>query len=236
MPAGLFGKLPAKRDFVAANAPRRFLEIWEPWLQASIATSRQTLADGWRDAYNRAPIWRFWLGANFCGEAMLGAFMASIDGVGRNFPLTIFVGEGENALLPPELETNDAWCEAAETILLDALSPDANYEAIADAVAALPPPALQPRAPDVAGIVQLPEGAVLVRDFGADLAVAFRAARRLGHRQTFGAQSFWWTIGGEGFDAIALVMTGLPAPTRFADMLTGVFAAPAAPAAEGPDK
>lgn len=32
MSAGLFGKLPAKRDFIAANAPRRFLEVWEPWI------------------------------------------------------------------------------------------------------------------------------------------------------------------------------------------------------------
>ena len=26
MPNGLYGKLPCKRDFVALNAPRRFLE------------------------------------------------------------------------------------------------------------------------------------------------------------------------------------------------------------------
>ena len=63
MPTGLYGKLPAKRDFVAANVSRRLLEVWEPWLQASVATSRQMLGEGWRDAYNSAPIWRFWLGA-----------------------------------------------------------------------------------------------------------------------------------------------------------------------------
>ena len=57
-------------------------------------------------------------------------------------------------------------------------------------------------------------------------AVAFRAARRFGHRQAFATQSFWWTIGGEGFSPTALVVTGLPAPTRFADMLTGAFESP----------
>ncbi len=46
MSAGLFGKLPAKRDFVAVNAPRRFLETWEPWLQSSVATSKQTDRNG----------------------------------------------------------------------------------------------------------------------------------------------------------------------------------------------
>src|ERR1700722_12378723 len=94
MSAGLFGKLPAKRDFIGMNASRRFLEAWEPWLQASVAMSKQVLGDAWVETYNRAPIWRYWLGADFCGEAMIGAFMPSVDGVGRSFPLAIFVGEG----------------------------------------------------------------------------------------------------------------------------------------------
>ena len=128
MSAGLFGKLPAKRDFVAANAPRRFLEVWEPWLQAGVATSKQILGPKWADAYNRAPIWRYWLGADFCGEATIGVFMPSVDGVGRSFPLSLFAGEGESSLLPPELELNDAWFEAAEAILLDALDPAATLE------------------------------------------------------------------------------------------------------------
>jgi type VI secretion system protein ImpM len=54
--AGLFGKLPAKRDFIGANASRRFLEAWEPWLQAAVATSKQMLGDAWIETYNRAPI------------------------------------------------------------------------------------------------------------------------------------------------------------------------------------
>jgi type VI secretion system protein ImpM len=233
MPAGLFGKLPAKRDFVAANAPRRFLEVWEPWLQAGVATSRLTLGAAWSEAYNRAPIWRFWLGADFCGEATIGAFMPSVDGVGRSFPLAVFAGESGASLLPPELDSNDAWCEAAETILLDALDPGASFEAIAARVAAMAPPALQPRAAELPGIEELPEGGVLVRYIDRQLSLAFRAARRFGHRRTFASQSFWWTIGGEGFAPIALSLVGLPAAARFADMLTGAFAL--APAnVEGP--
>jgi type VI secretion system protein ImpM len=223
MPAGLYGKLPAKRDFIAANVSRRLLEIWEPWMQASVATSRQMLGEAWRDAYNSAPIWRFWLGAGICGEAVLGAFMASIDGVGRHFPLTVFTTEGEETLPPPEIDANDSWCEAAETILLDALNQDADFEGVAAAVFSMPPPATLPHASEISGIALLSEGAVVVRDFGDDLSVAFRAARRFGHRQAFANQSFWWTIGGEGFSPIALALTGLPAPTRFADMLTGAF-------------
>ena len=80
-----------------------------------------------------------------------------------------------------------------------------------------------PRVSDVAGITLLADDAVVVRDFDDELAVAFRAARRFAHRQVFARQSFWWTIGGEGFSPAAIVATGLPAPARFASMLTGSF-------------
>ncbi len=221
--AGLFGKLPAKRDFVAVGASRRFLEAWEPWLQASLATSRQMLGVGWTEAFNRAPIWRFWLGADFCGEATIGALMPSVDGAGRSFPLAVFTGEGDASLPPPEIDSNDAWCEGAEAVLLDALSPDADFEALARRVASLPAPALQDRAPELSGLVELREGAVLARDIDRQLTLAFRAARRFGHRSAFAAQSFWWTIGGEGFPAMALSSIGMPPPTRYADFLTGAF-------------
>jgi type VI secretion system protein ImpM len=224
MSAGLFGKLPAKRDFVATNAPRQFLDAWEPWLQASVATSKQMLGAAWIEAYNRAPIWRFWLGADFWGEATIGVFMPSIDGIGRSFPLAVFAGEGEESLAPPELEPNDRWFEAAEAILLRALEPDATLEAIADKIAAMAAPALQPRSSEIAGLRELSDGGVLTRDVGRPISSAFLVARRFGHRRAFASQSFWWTIGGEGFPPLALSYVGFPPSTRFADILTGAFA------------
>ena len=224
MPAGLFGKLPAKRDFVAVNAQRQFLEVWERWLQAGVATSRQLLGPQWSEVYNRAPIWRFWLGADFCSEAVIGAFAPSVDGVGRSFPLTVFIGEGQDSLAPPELNANDHWCEAAEAILLEALEPEASLETIARKVAAMPAPSLQSRSGDVGGLEELPEGAVLIRGVDRQLPLAFLAAHRFGHRRIFASQSFWWTIGGEGFPPLAYLLVGLPPATRFADMLTGDFA------------
>ena len=223
MPAGFFGKLPAKRDFVASGASRAFLELWEPWLQASLATSRQTLGEAWPLAYNRAPIWRFWLGAQFAGEAIIGAVMASVDGVGRPFPMAIVCGEGDGLLPPPEMEANDAWCEAAEHALLGALTSDATFETFAQAVEGLPSPALQSRVEEISGVTQLTEGLVLVRGLDTQPSLAFRAARRFGHRSAFAGQSFWWTVGGEGFEALALAVVGMPPPTLFADMLTGAF-------------
>ena len=40
---GMFGKLPSKRDFVAYNMPRPFLDQWEEWLQSAVAASRHEL-------------------------------------------------------------------------------------------------------------------------------------------------------------------------------------------------
>jgi len=223
MSAGLFGKLPAKRDFIGMNASRRFLEAWEPWLQAGVATSKQMLGDAWIETYNLAPIWRYWLGADFCGEAMIGAFMPSVDGVGRSFPLAVFVGEGDASLAPPELEPNDAWFAAAEAVLLDALEPGATLELIAEKVGALPLPALEPRRTRDDGLEDLAEGGVLARDIGSEVSSAFLAARRFGRRRAFASQTFWWTIGGGDFPSLALMEVGLPPAVRFADMLTGAF-------------
>ena len=67
MQCGLFGKLPTKRDFIAHQAPREFLDVWEPWMQGGISASRHELGDDWQQAFLTAPIWRFWLGAELCG-------------------------------------------------------------------------------------------------------------------------------------------------------------------------
>ncbi len=232
MSAGLFGKLPAKRDFVAANAPRRFLETWEPWLQSGVAMSRQILGGAWAQSYNRAPIWRYWLGEDFCGAALIGAFMPSVDGVGRAFPLTIFAFAREGALAPPEIDDNQGWCASAEALLLSALDPEATLEAVTDGLAALPTPALGPQVEAVPGLRELPDGGVLIAAADGAVTGAFIAAR-LGHRRAFASQSFWWTIGGEGFPACALSYVGLPPPARFADFLTGSFGGTAAEAAGG---
>ncbi len=224
MSAGLFGKLPAKRDFIAVNAPRRFLETWEPWLQSSVATSKQAGGAGWAESYNRAPIWRYWLGADLCGDALIGAVMPSVDGVGRAFPLTIFASGDLDALAPPEIDDNGPWCDHAESLLLSALDTGATLEAVTDALGALPPPALYARSVNSLGCRELTDGGILVETAASQPPTAFLAARRFGHRRTFASQTFWWTIGGEGFPPCALSYIGLPPPTRFSDFLTGAFA------------
>jgi len=233
MPAGLFGKLPAKRDFIATMAPRRFLDLWEPWLQTSLAASRYALGAGWGDYYNRAPLWRFWLGPGLFGDTTAGVLMSSVDGVGRAFPLTLLSTGNERPPPPPEIESNDKWFAAAEALLLSALDSGATFEQLAGAAAALPAPT--PHAPDVVatGVEELSDRAVVARVGNARFAEAFERSRQFGGAR-YDALSFWWTTGGEGFQPMALSVVGLPSAERFADMLTGAFGAGRTDAGGGP--
>ena len=79
MRCSLFGKLSAKRDFIALSVPRDFLNAWEPWMQACVSASRDGLGDFWLQAYLTAPIWRFWLGADICGATVVGALIAILQ-------------------------------------------------------------------------------------------------------------------------------------------------------------
>ena len=129
MRCGLYGKLPTKRDFIAIGTPRELLNVWEPWMQGGLSASRHSLGDNWQQAFLTAPIWRFWLGADLCGTTVLGAFMPSLDGVGRYFPLTLFAYPGEGAAIPPpELDPQEAWFTEAEEYLLSTLEQDVTFD------------------------------------------------------------------------------------------------------------
>ena len=101
-------------------------------------------------------------------------------------------------------------------------------ERIAERVGALPAPALELRINKDGGFEELAEGGVLARDIGPEVSAAFLAVRRFGRRRAFASQTFWWTIGGEGFPSLALLEVGFPPATRFTDMLTGAFSDKAA--------
>lgn len=223
MPCGLYGKLPAKRDFIAIGIPRGVLTAWEPWLQGGLSASRASLGEGWRDAFLRAPIWRFWLGAGIAGEAVLGAFMPSVDGIGRYFPLTLIGTGGEGpSPPPPEYEPFDAWFAEAEDFLLATLSSETGFEAVTRGIADLPDP-VSTRRPSEAGALRL-RGGTLVSETAAEaFRDTFSALRPLDHGNVHAGMSYWWTQGGEGFAPRALASRGLPDPYVFAGLLTGGF-------------
>ncbi|WP_406858306.1 type VI secretion system-associated protein TagF [Alsobacter sp. KACC 23698] len=218
---GLFGKLQSKRDFIAIGTPRAFLSVWEPWIQASMASSRLLLAEGWRDAFLTSPIWRFWLGADLCGATVSGALMPSMDGVGRYFPLAVLaMAEEGEAQPPPELDDAAGWHDRLEEFLVGTLESAAAFEATIAGLAALPlPPSARTEAPTsgslgIAGRVD------------EDFPDFFARSRIAGSRDAYAGMTFWWTTGGRDYPPAALAVRGMPDPVRYAAMLTGRFVEP----------
>jgi type VI secretion system protein ImpM len=79
--ARLFGKLPAHGDFVARGLGAAEREALDAWLSAEMLAAREALGSDFENRYDRAPPWRF------AGPDGTGVLVASVDGVGRRFPL-----------------------------------------------------------------------------------------------------------------------------------------------------
>jgi len=224
MQCSLYGKVPAKRDFIAIGAPREFLNAWEPWLQGAISASRNELGDKWQSAFLTAPIWRFWLGGDICGRTVIGAFMSSLDGVGRYFPLTLFACADDNAAIPPpEFGSQDGWFDTVEAFLMSTLDHGAKFEAMTAELSALPPPFQElPKTPPDTGSVDNGPHAMPIR--GQHFSELFNSMRLRDHAKIYAGSTFWWTIGGDGIAPVALSGKGMPDPFLFSAMLTGEFA------------
>ena len=218
----LFGKLQAKRDFIAIDMPRGFLTLWEPWMQGSIAASRQQLGPRWQQCFLTAPVWRFWLGAELCGTTVMGAIMPSMDGAGRYFPLTIAaVADAGEAIAPPEHDPQDAWCAKIDEFLFATLDTGLPFTHFTDALATLPPPKVFE---GVAGGARLlPQGAALAAQDGSGTRDAFARARMADPVRAHASSSFWWTASGQGFEAFALACQRMPDPFLYSGMVSGQF-------------
>jgi type VI secretion system protein ImpM len=221
MRCSLFGKLAAKRDFIAIATPRKFLETWEPWVQSCMSTSRHQLGDQWQQAFLSAPVWRFWLGSDICGAAVAGVIMPSVDGVGRYYPLTLMsVSDPATAIPPPDLDAQDEWYSAAETFLLSTLDQTASFEAISAKLDAMACPAVGPILQDSDKIAAMGDRMVGMITAGQRSMDALNMLRQTNHASS-AAASYWWTDGGEEFPPIALCSYGMPDPFSASVLLTG---------------
>lgn len=224
MRCSLFGKLAQKRDFIALFAPREFLNAWEPWMQSAVSASRQSLGDGWQQAYLTAPIWRFWLGAEIRGTPILGAFMSSVDGMGRYYPLTLFAhADPGSAIPPPDLDAQDPWLLAAEDFLLSTLDTAIAFETITGGLDQLASPTQQSTGTLSDDISVLHDGTAGKAPGEEPFADAFTSLRTANHAAIYSASSFWWTVGGGDFAPYALCCKRMPDPFLFTGMLTGRF-------------
>ena len=220
MAVGVFGKLPARRDYVQHGVDPRLMRVLDPWLQGCLAESRRALGQGWLDAWLTAPIWRFWLGRRIAGVTALGAMMPSVDGVGRYFPLCVL--GAFDAVPPPDEDEQAAWFDAVEALMLAALAEGGTYEALLAGLDALPPPApAGPRAAeqDGAGSTDVPGAfSALLGGMAGDRARA----------------SCWWVPSPDGIAPMrALVRSGLPDPADYAALIAPAPQPALAPAIGG---
>jgi type VI secretion system protein ImpM len=223
MRCSLFGKLPAKRDFIAVFAPRHFLDVWEPWQQGSISASRDRLRDGWQEAFLTAPIWRFWLGSDICRTPVAGAIMSSMDGVGRYHPLTIFaIADAGAPIPPPDIDSQNDWFAKAEDFLLATLDTAKDYDTITAALDQLTPPATA-TSPTAEGVFAVRDGILASKTSDREFADVFKDLRAANHVNVYSAASCWWTLGGGDYAPHAMCCHGLPDPFVFSTMLTGRF-------------
>lgn len=121
---GAYGKIPALGDFLRVGLSASFVKVWDDWMQRSLLAAQEALGSGWQDAYFSAPIWRFTLQPHHTGvAAMSGIVMASVDRVGRQYPLTLIAQHPPGATAQRHF-ANRAVFERLETLALTVLDHD----------------------------------------------------------------------------------------------------------------
>ena len=139
---GFYGKLPSQGDFVTRRLPWEFTSAWDDWLQQGMLASRTALGERWLELYLSAPIWRFQVAPGVCGPlGWRGVFFASVDRVGRYFPLTLAFAGAPGARVGPSLAVDEARWIAAEDAALAGLDPQLAIEDFEQALLALAEPA-----------------------------------------------------------------------------------------------
>lgn len=221
---GWFGKLPVLGDFASRRLPPAFVELWDGWLQRSIAASRQRLGERWLDVYLTSPIWRFALLEHVSGaDAWAGVMMPSVDRVGRYFPFTLATPV---ATAPADLRWlagADAWYDALEALALRTLDEGFGVDDLELGLAQLAFPNPEPLAGDAAAIARWwndfpsqPLALTAPRSVCAGLAEASLAALASGGE----GRTLWWARAQGESTFCVLGYPGLPPENEFATMMT----------------
>lgn len=184
MAFGVYGKLPARGDFVEAGLPAPLRAVLEGWLDRVLAEARETLGPMWEGVWAAAPPVMFWVGEGVWGEVVAGALLPAQDRVGRRFPL-LMVATGPDAPPPPVTLGAGGWHAALAAHLL-ACRARPDFAAVSDLLTAAPRPA--PEGPAAAPDYWAARPGPVAEALWADLALA-------DHRLALAGRSYWWTEG-----------------------------------------
>lgn len=138
---GWYGKLPTLGDFASRRLDAQWIAIWDGWLADGLAALREA-SDTWLERYLASPPWRFVLmpGAlpgSIGHQASAGVLMASVDRVGRYFPLTLVAPLGTLPRSSGQFDALLGWLRDLEDAAADAMHDDWSIERLDDALGAL---------------------------------------------------------------------------------------------------
>ncbi len=223
---GFYGKLPSYGDFLSRNLPRTFIDPWDIWLQSAMATSQEQLGKQWLDYFLVAPVWKFILSDDNCGEnAFVGVIIPSVDRVGRYFPLTIASHITEPVKPVALIDECHHWLEQAETIALSALGDDFQLKDLEESLIELGDPIINRISPNEP-INEIHkekrfQGHFSMEPVNSNPLSSFPAISHFFIEQAFSSYSFWWTSGSEDIKPSFLLCEGLPEMDGFASFLDG---------------
>lgn len=215
-PAGFFGKVPSRGDFVSRNLPPAFVRAWDAWASACLADGRRTYGNDFLHRYLLAPVWRFALAPGLAGgNGWIGVLATSVDAVGRCFPLTIAV-ELPGGMMLHRLtgETTRPLSELVQIALRmieGHLSPEAASEEIGRIATVLVVEAVTPVRRETIGGDEAVGWATRGAPH-ASIAVRLTMTARVVEP---GPRSVWWHDGWGGAPAETIVFAGLPEPACF---------------------
>lgn len=198
MAPGLYGKHPAKGDFIEAGLPLALRERLEYWLDTVLAEVREGLGPEWPEVWARAPMLRFWLGEAIWGEPVAGVMQPAQDRVGRRFPL-LLLASGPDAPQPPVTDAAQHWHDQGAAFLADCLMRK-DFATAAE---------LLPDAPAAQGgeVVDAPE--FWATRVGPGVAALWADVAMADHRRAAARRSYWWV---EGEHEAAIAAPPPPAP------------------------
>jgi type VI secretion system protein ImpM len=210
---GVFGKLPARGDFITRRLGRAFVAAWDAWLQQAVVASQSALGASWLDIYLTSPIWHFALGVSCCGpNTVIGVLMPSVDKVGRYFPLTICREIEATHELTSLVAHAASWYEKAEKLALSALETGFSIDGLEAPIDLSLPPTASPGPPAPLAA----PGIHISVETPADLADAIETQRPLPSDRTL-----WWSAGSALVTPCCAVSSAMPGADAFVAFLDG---------------
>jgi type VI secretion system protein ImpM len=219
---GWYGKLAALGDFAQRRLPPEWVRSCDGWLSGVMRAGRETLGEGWLEAYLTAPLLRFaWAPGVVDGQWWFGLLMPSCDSVGRYFPLLIAQPRAHAPQDRIALDHLERWFDHLARAAVQTLddvqgSVDILETALHDAPPWPTPGRIAAGAVPTAGAVahhRLGRAAPLSQWLQA-IAVQEFAARLVGC-------TVWWRVTANGGDDTLDIVPGLPDAVTFARLLAG---------------